>query len=266
MTYNNHDVRARRAVSQPERNRRSIRLHGYDYSRAGAYFVTICTQNRECLFGDIVAGQMRLNGAGRIVADEWIKTAEIRDEIELDEWVVMPNHFHGIIVIADGRGDRRVAPMGCTRISGEKGDRRVAPVGCTRISGEQGDRPVAPTGPQPRSVGAVMAGFKSAATKRINELRQSPGTKLWQRNYWEHIVRNETELNRIREYIHNNPAQWGMDKLYPRRGDRRVAPMDGTRISFEQGDRPVAPTTEIREPSAMYGHGAPCPNEAAWMI
>ncbi|AOY57469.1 hypothetical protein B2D07_03335 [Desulfococcus multivorans] len=68
------------------------------------------------------------------------------DEIELDEWVVMPNHFHGIIVIADGRGDRRVAPMGCTRISGEKGDRRVAPVGCTRISGEQVDRRVAPMG------------------------------------------------------------------------------------------------------------------------
>ncbi|AQU99904.1 hypothetical protein B2D07_03345 [Desulfococcus multivorans] len=67
------------------------------------------------------------------------------DEIELDEWVVMPNHFHGIIVIADGRGDRRVAPMGCTRISGEQVDRRVAPVGCTRISFEQGDRPVAPT-------------------------------------------------------------------------------------------------------------------------
>ncbi|AOY57470.1 hypothetical protein B2D07_03355 [Desulfococcus multivorans] len=67
------------------------------------------------------------------------------DEIELDEWVVMPNHFHGIIVIADGRGDRRVAPMGCTRISGEQVDRRVAPVGCTRISFEQGDRRVAPT-------------------------------------------------------------------------------------------------------------------------
>ena len=105
-------------------HRRSIRLQEYDYSRSGAFFVTVCTQNRECLFGDIVNEDMRLNDAGRIVADSWLKTAEIRDEIKLDEWVVMPNHFHGIVVITDGRGDRRVAP----------------------------------TGPQSRSVGAVMAG------------------------------------------------------------------------------------------------------------
>lgn len=102
------DVRARRAVPQPsaipQQNRQSIRLQGYDYSQAGAYFVTVCTQNRECLFGDIVNGEMRLNEAGRIVADEWLKTAEIRDEIELDECVVMPNHFHGILVIYDRGG------------------------------------------------------------------------------------------------------------------------------------------------------------------
>jgi hypothetical protein len=86
-----------------------------------------------------------------------------------------------------------------------------------------------------------MAGFKSAATKRINKLRQTPGAKLWQRNYWEHIVRNESELNRIREYVQNNPAQWELDKLYPGTGDRRVAP------------------TGIREPIAEYG-------TEAWMV
>ena len=198
----------------PQRNRRSIRLQGYDYSKAGAYFVTICTQNRECLFGEIVNGEMRLNEAGRVVADEWLKTAEIRDEIELDEWVVMPNHVHGILVIADRRGDPPVAPT---------------------------NRPVAPTGPQPRSIGAVMAGFKSAATKRINELRQTPGIKLWQRNYWEHIVRNEPELNRIQEYIHNNPAQWELDSLNVGKGGSRTAP------------------TEIREPITEY-------NVEAWMV
>ena len=205
-----HDPANVRATGRsPQRNRRSIRLQGYDYSQAGAYFVTLCTQNRECLFGEIVNGEMRLNEAGRVVADEWINTAEIRDEIELDEWVVMPNHFHGILVITVGRGDRRVAP----------------------------------TGPQPRSIGAVMAGFKSAATKRINELRQTPGMKLWQRNYWEHIVRNEPELNRIREYIHNNPAQWVLDKLHP---------------SSLYG-RPAGRPNEIRESIAEY-------NVEAWMV
>ena len=170
----------------PEQTRRSIRLQGYDYSQAGAYFVTICTQNRQCLFGDILDGEILLNEAGWIVANEWIKTPVIRTEIELDEWVVMPNHVHGILLIT-GSTDRN----------------------------STGDRRVAPTGPQPRSVGAVMAGYKSAVTKRINELRQTPGAKLWQRNYWEHIVRNEPELNLIREYIQNNPNQWKMDRLNP---------------------------------------------------
>ena len=99
MTTSQHHVR---------RNRRSIRLQGYDYTQAGAYFVTICTHNRQCLFGDIADGEMRLNRLGQIVVDEWMKTAQIRAEIELDEWVVMPNHFHGIVVIG-GRGTARRA-------------------------------------------------------------------------------------------------------------------------------------------------------------
>lgn len=163
-------------------HRRSIRLKGYDYSQVGAYFITVCAQNRECLFGSVVDGEMRLNGAGTIVADEWLKTTMIRDEIELDEWVVMPNHFHGIVWINHHR---------------------------------RGDWPVAPTGPQPRSLGSLMAGFKSAVTKRINENRQTPGEKIWQRNYYEHIIRNESELNRIREYIVNNPLQWELDRENP---------------------------------------------------
>ncbi len=91
-------------------HRRSIRLKRYDYSQAGVYFVTICVQNRECLFGDIANRRMRLNVAGRIVADEWMKSAEIRDRIELDEWVMMPNHFHGIVWVNMGRGTARRAP------------------------------------------------------------------------------------------------------------------------------------------------------------
>jgi len=138
---------------------------------------------------------MQLNNTGLIIADEWIKTAKIRDEIELDAWVVMPNHFHGILLITD--------PVRATRRS---------PV--PRVA-RTGDRPVAPTGPAPYSLGAVMAGFKSAVTKRVNTIRCTPGAKLWQRNYWERVIRDEPELDRIREYIHNNPAQWEMDSLHP---------------------------------------------------
>ena len=140
----------------PIQRRRTIRLQGYDYSQAGAYFVTVCTQGRARLFGEIADNEMRLNDAGRAVADEWLKSAAIRDETLLDEWAVMPNHFHGIVIITDGRGDRPVAPI-------------------SSADHFQGDQPVAPTidwvaptgggnraGPPSGSVGALMAGFKSA--------------------------------------------------------------------------------------------------------
>jgi REP element-mobilizing transposase RayT len=167
--------------------RRSIRLKGYDYSSAGAYFITICTHRHVYLFGNIVDEEMQLNKVGRIVANEWKKTEVIRKEVKLDEWVIMPNHLHGIVFI------NRTEDWYCSR----------------------GDRPVALTaGLQPRSIGAMVAGFKSAATKRVNKLRKTPGAKLWQRNYWEHIIRSEPELNGLREYIRNNPAKWEMDRLY----------------------------------------------------
>jgi REP element-mobilizing transposase RayT len=175
---------------QPQRNRRSIRLQGYDYSQAGAYFVTICTQNRECLFGEIADRQMVLNDAGKIVADEWMKIAEISNEIELGKWVVMPNHFHGILVINDSVGAIHESPLQMTVTQ----RRNMA---------------------LPKLIGR----FKMLSSKRINETRNTPGAKLWQRNYYEHIIRNDDELNRIREYIINNPAQWEMDRENPMMGD-----------------------------------------------
>ena len=171
------------------RHRRSLRLKGYDYKQAGVYFVSMCTLNRTCFFGDIVNGEMMLNAEGQIVAEEWIKTAEIRNNIELDEWVVMPNHFHGILVINECRGTARRAP-----------------------TVEQFGKPVS------NSIPTIIRSFKSAVTKRINELRNSPGAKIWQRNYYEHIIRNEDELNCIREYITNNPLKWEFDKENPNVG------------------------------------------------
>jgi len=170
--------------------RRSIRLQGYDYSRGGAYFVTVCAQDRECLFGEIADRQMVLNDAGKIVADEWMKIAEIRNEIELGKWVVMPNHFHGILVINDSVGAIHESPLQMTVTQ----RRNMA---------------------LPKLIGR----FKMLSSKRINETRNTPGAKLWQRNYYEHIIRNDDELNRIREYIINNPAQWEMDRENPMMGD-----------------------------------------------
>lgn len=131
---------------------------------------------------------MQLNEIGNIVANEWLKSAEIRNEIILDEWIVMPNHFHGIVTIAENNP--------------RKGDRPVAPT-----------TSVQPTGPKPKSIGALMAGFKCAVTKNKNLIQGTPGKKLWQRNYWEHIIRNSKELNQIRKYIKENPINWEQDRL-----------------------------------------------------
>ena len=182
-------------------HRRSIRLKTYDYSRAGKYFLTICAHNRECLFGSIENGVMVLNRAGKIVADAWAKTAEIRNEIELDQWVVMPNHFHGILVIIEGRG---TAPGRDTarRIEG-RGTARRAP------TAERFGHPVA------GSIPTIIRSFKSAVTKHINELRKTPGHPVWQRNYYEHIIRDEADYDRIAEYIADNPRRWADDSLNP---------------------------------------------------
>ena len=175
------------------RHRKSIRLKGYDYSQPGAYFVTICTQDRECLFGEIEEGQVRLNRYGSIVEQEWLRTPSVRPQVELDTYVIMPNHVHGIIIIHQSK--RIGLPIvGATR--------RVAPT-------------QRPTGPSSGSLGAIMAQFKSLVTKRSNELRNTPGTSVWQRNYHEHVIRNEDDFSRVREYIINNPTLWEGDGNNP---------------------------------------------------
>ena len=170
-------------------HRRSIRLQGYDYSRSGAYFVTLCAHERQCLFGEIVDGEMRLNDFGRIVVAEWIRSGELRSEIEIGEYVVMPNHFHGIVLSCDdddGRGTARRAP-----------------------TVEQFGKPVA------GSLPTIVRAFKSAVTKCINEIRNTPGIPVWQRNYYEHIIRNDADYTRIAEYVADNPRRWAEDRLHP---------------------------------------------------
>jgi len=171
-------------------HRRSVRLKGYDYSRANAYFITICSWNRECLFGCVENGAMALTEYGKILENEWLQTHQLRPNVELDVFVVMPNHFHAIIQINDIREGVSYP---------QEGVYQYAP---TMRSTSQ-------------TVGAIVRGFKSAVTKQVNICRNSPNAMVWQRNYYEHIVRGDYELNTIREYIQNNPSSWIQDKLYP---------------------------------------------------
>ncbi|MEK7279529.1 MAG: transposase [Nitrospirota bacterium] len=166
--------------------RRSIRQKEYDYATIGAYFVTICTYKRECIFGDILDGKMQSNEFGHIVEMEWLKTPIIRSNIALDGFVVMPNHFHGIMVINECRGVLQYAPTRQHEFRSPS-----------------------------QTIGAIIRGFKSAATKTINELRDTLGLPVWQRNFFEHIIQKEEELYRIREYINNNPLQWAEDENNP---------------------------------------------------
>lgn len=196
-------------TSHPDlHHRRSLRLQGYDYGRAGAYFVTLCTHGRDCLFGEIVEGAMRPNDAGAVVADEWFKTAQIRNNVHLnaDEFVLMPNHMHGILWLTDA--GRLQHDVGATR--------RVAPTTPRSHPDAPASGPASrPTGPAPGSVGAIIAQFKSVVTKRINALHCTSGARVWQRNYHEHIIRDDESLNRIREYIVNNPMKWALDRENP---------------------------------------------------
>ena len=197
-------------------HRRSIRLKGYDYTQAGVYFVTIVTQNRACLFGDIVAGEVRLNAFGQAVAETWLWLGTQYGYVELDEWVVMPNHLHGIIIIT-GTGDGRPADGG-----GVGGGSRTAPtvIGATGGGGGVGGGSrtaptvIASTAPmvKRKPLGRLIGAFKTVSTKRINEYRGTPGVVVWQRNYYEHIIRDERSLNRIREYIAANPLRWHLDR------------------------------------------------------
>ena len=166
-------------------HRRSIRLRDYDYSQAGAYFITLCTQKRECLFGEMSDDVVRMSDAGRMVQDVWQALPEHYSCVELDSFVVMPNHIHGIVVLND-IGARFIAP-----------------------NNDDGAMNRAPT------IGEIIRAFKARCTHGINRLHGVQGASIWQRNYYEHVIRNESSLQEIREYIANNPAQWAMDRENP---------------------------------------------------
>jgi len=170
-------------------HRRSLRLPGYDYTQAGAYFVTICAHQKACLFGDVTNGEMCVNPLGRIVQEEWEGTGRARQNVTPDAFIVMPNHVHAIIWLT-GHED----------MAGRRGMARHAPTFGRPIAG---------------SLATTVGAFKSAASRRINRQRGTPGAPLWQRNYYERVVRDDQELHAIREYIATNPTQWAHDPENP---------------------------------------------------
>jgi len=266
----------------PERHRRrSMRLKGYDYSQAGAYFVTICTQGRACLFGEVVDGEMRLNDAGRMVVAEWERLPALFPNVVLDAFVVMPNHIHGIVILTDpaddatdgataigatiggattgraatggattGGATTRVAPttagddatpVGAGLVPAQSGAGLVpalstmaeddaTPVGAGLVPAQSGAGLVpVPSTPAPSTpalstpaptLGDVIGAFKSRVTveyiRGVKTFGWTPfDRRLWQRNYYEHIIRNEETLNCIRRYIAENPIRWAFDRENP---------------------------------------------------
>ena len=193
---------------QPKnRRRRSIRLPGYDYTQPGAYFVTICAHERQHLFGDVVAGQMRLSTAGRVVDWYWRRLPQHFPHVRLDAHMVMPNHAHVILWIVDAVGATHSPTISGQMVNAVPTD---GPDQTQRVLGNAS--PLRPNGPAPGSVGAIIGNFKSVTTRRINKMNHTPGDPVWQRNFYERIVRNERALHAIRQYIADNPARWHLDR------------------------------------------------------
>ena len=173
-------------------HRRSIRLKGYDYSRAGAYFITICTQDRACYFGHVAAGEMRLADAGHVAEQCWLAIPDHFPHVELDAFVIMPNHVHGIVVVSNTATSD--AAVGANNHSPNHSPNHL---------------PLPFRSPS-RTIGSIVRGFKIGVTKWFRQNTEI--VDVWQRNYFEHIVRDENSLNRLRQYIFNNPANWDVDQ------------------------------------------------------
>lgn len=192
-------------------HRRSIRLKGYDYSQAGAYFITICCHNRKCLFGEIAVGTglapalMTLNKFGQIAYNEWIKLTERFENFELDVFQIMPNHIHGIIVLNN---------VGTTLAVTQNNGNNQTDIGADIVSNIRAGASPAPTN---ATISDIVGAYKSLVANGCLEIYKSKNEtmgKLWQRNYHEHIIRNEQSYQTISNYIINNPAKWNGDKFY----------------------------------------------------
>ena len=188
-------------------HRRSIRLPNYDYRSPGVYFVTICVHQGECLLGEVADGQMLLNELGRVAREFWGSVPGHFASVSVDTFTIMPNHLHAIIEIqpppkaTDSRRRGEVpSPSPPNHLQTRRG--RATP-------------PLQPSTLERPTLGQIVAYYQHQTTQTINGLREMPGVPFWQRNYWEHVVRDEDAYNRISRYIHDNPARWEEDQLHP---------------------------------------------------
>jgi REP element-mobilizing transposase RayT len=192
---------------------RSIRLKGYDYSQNGAYFITMCVQNREYLFGYIQNGEMKLNDAGRIIQAEWEKLPQRFFNIVLDTFVVMPNHFHGIIFIQNW------ASIKDAHTEKNAHTKRDAHAEEDTYAESKSSSTGTPCGCPKNTIGNIIGAFKSLTTNQyihgVKSGKFPPFAKrIWHRNYYENIIRNEKSLNTIREYMQHNPQKWDDDRFF----------------------------------------------------
>jgi putative transposase len=179
-------------------NRKLPRLKGYDYAQEGAYFVTICTHKREHIFGDVVGDEMRLSAAGQVAESCWQGIPSHFPHVELDFFVVMPNHVHGIVVIV-------------------KNINHDTNVGRGHAPSLPEATPARPKTVQPGSLGAIMGSYKSAVTRAINQMLGIKAPIVWQESYYDRIIRNERQLHFIRNYVLTNPAHWAEDQYFKER-------------------------------------------------
>ena len=173
-------------------HRRSIRLQGYDYTAAGAYFITICSHQREHIFGEVIDGEMKLSKFGLVAKQQWEKLPKRFPNVELSAFVMMPNHEHGIIQIVERRGTADI-------LNNKDGP------SSRRALTERFQKPVR------GSIPTMVRSYKSAVAYRINLMNGLTGSPVWQRNYYEHVIRNEKELELISKYIDYNPLNWQVD-------------------------------------------------------
>ena len=202
--------------SNPPR-RRNMRLRNYDYSQPGAYFVSICVQHRKCLFGTITDGKMQLNEIAQIVVECWKHIPQHFPSVKLGDYVIMPNHMHGIIAW-DIPKTISLHPSKNTRDRRGEVPSPTNRKNMTSTSNRRGEVP-SPVNrkdkiPSP-SLGKIVAYFKYQSTKHINQHNNISRTRIWQRNYHDHVIRDDKDLQRLRQYIQNNPMKWELDQLHP---------------------------------------------------
>lgn len=192
-------------------DRHTLRLSGFDYRQAGAYFVTICTWSRKCLLGSVACDSVQLSPIGLTVEQAWRGLGRHFPSMSLDCLVVMPNHIHAIVLVsATGMRAKHSGP--------DASQRNLPHAECFAPTPQGMDQA---RGTTPASLGAVMQNVKSVSTRRVNGLRGTPGAHLWQRGYYDHVIRNEQDMARIREYILSNPAAWDTDEDNPAAIKRR---------------------------------------------